>query len=100
MPSLLFMPIFLRISVKKFTKKAINWLKPGGCIILEAFNPHQLQNKTGGPKDLLMLYTENIIREDFEVCEIELIQTLRADLKESKHHEGMADIIRFVGLKI
>lgn len=85
---------------KEIHQKAINWLKPGGCIILEAFNPQQLQNNTGGPKDLLMLYTEKIIREDFKACKIELIQTLRADLKEGKHHEGMADIIRFVGIKI
>lgn len=47
-----------------------------------------------------MLYTEDIITEDFEGCKIELIQTLRADLKEGKYHEGMADIIRFVGIKI
>jgi ubiquinone/menaquinone biosynthesis C-methylase UbiE len=85
---------------KKIHQKAINWLKPGGRIIIEAFNPNQLQNTSGGPKELSMLYTENMIREDFHELKIEIIQTLRTELKEGKYHEGIADVIRFVGVKI
>ena len=48
---------------KLIHKKAITWLKPGGKIILEAFNPNQLQNISGGPKDVSMLYTESVIRK-------------------------------------
>jgi len=75
-------------------------LKPGGKIIIEAFNPDQLQNNSGGPKELAMLYTENIIREDFEGMEIELIQTTQTTLNEGKYHEGKADVVRFVGVKL
>ena len=85
---------------KLIHQKAISWLKPGGRIILEAFNTLQLQNKSGGPKDLSLLYTENIVKEDFEGLKIDFIQTLRTELREGKYHEGMADIIRFVGIKI
>lgn len=85
---------------KQIHQKAINWLKPGGKIIIEAFNPGQLQNNSGGPKDLAMLYTEDIIREDFEGMEFDLIQTTQTILSEGKYHEGKADIIRFVGVKL
>lgn len=84
---------------KQIHQKAISWLKPGGKIIIEAFNPVQLQNTSGGPKDLSMLYTEEILREDFEELNIELLQTLQTTLQEGNYHQGKADIIRFVGSK-
>ena len=84
---------------KQIHRKAITWLKPGGRIIIEAFNPSQLQNNSGGPKDVTMLYTEEMLIEDFEDVEIELIETIQIELKEGKYHEGKADVIRFVGVK-
>jgi len=84
---------------KQIHQKAISWLKPGGKIIIEAFNPAQLQNSSGGPKDISMLYTEEIIKEDFHNLNIELIETIQTTLQEGKYHQGKADIIRFVGNK-
>ncbi|MEO6358667.1 MAG: class I SAM-dependent methyltransferase [Ferruginibacter sp.] len=85
---------------KKIHQKAIQWLKPGGIIIMEAFNPNQLQNNSGGPKDLSMLYTKEILKEDFRQLQTELSQTVQTTLSEGKYHEGMADIIQFIGVKI
>lgn len=85
---------------KNIHQKAISWLKPGGHIIFEAFNTQQLQNWSGGPKDLELLYTEKILREDFKGLEVQFIQTLQTVLHEGKLHEGVADIIRFAGMKI
>jgi len=84
---------------KKIHLKAIQWLKPGGKIILEAFNPNQLNNHSGGPKELSMLYTEEMIRNDFEGLDIEILQSVRTRLNEGKYHEGIADVIQFVGTK-
>jgi SAM-dependent methyltransferase len=80
-------------------QKAIDWLKPGGKIILEAFNPNQLQNTSGGPQDISMLYTEDMLRADFVGLEIELLQLIETSLSEGKFHQGKADVIRFVGVK-
>ena len=85
---------------KQIHQKAITWLKPGSKIILEAFNPQQLQNNSGGPNELSMLYTEDMMKEDFASLNIELIQNLTTELREGKYHEGKADIIRFVGIKL
>jgi len=84
---------------KQIHQKAIEWLKPGGKIILEAFNPKQLQNNSGGPKELAMLYTEEMLRNDFENLDIELLETKTIELNEGEHHKGKADIIQFVGTK-
>lgn len=90
---------FPPVSRTQIHQKAISWLKPGGKIIIEAFNPAQLQNTSGGPKDAAMLYTEEIIKADFQELKIELIQMLQTTLQEGKYHQGKADIIRFVGSK-
>lgn len=84
---------------KSIHQKAITWLKPGGKIIIEAFNPNQLQNNSGGPRELSLLYTEEMIKEDFEILKIETLQTTQTILNEGKYHEGKADIIRFTGQK-
>jgi hypothetical protein len=84
---------------KQIHQKAIQWLKPGGKIIMEAFNPDQLQNNSGGPKELSMLYTEEMMKEDFEGLRIEWLQTVQTILNEGKYHEGKADIIRLIASK-
>lgn len=85
---------------KPIHQKAIQWLKPGGRIIIEAFTPLQLKNNSGGPKDLAMLYTEEILKEDFNGMQISLLQTMQTTLCEGKYHQGIADIIQFTGVKI
>lgn len=84
---------------KQIHQKALIWLKPGGKIILEAFNPKQLQNNSGGPKELEMLYTEEMLRNDFEGLTIEILETKTIELNEGEHHKGKADSIQFVGTK-
>ena len=84
---------------KQIHAKAITWLKPGGRIILEVFNPLQQHNNSGGPKDISMLCTEEILLEDFATLEIELLMNVQTELNEGKYHEGKADVIRFVGVK-
>jgi SAM-dependent methyltransferase len=81
-------------------KKAINWLRPGGKIILEAFNPNQLQNNSGGPKNISMLYTIEMLQSDFSSLRFDLIQNIQTTLKEGAFHDGLADVIQFVGTKL
>ena len=66
---------------------------------MEAFNPHQLMNISGGPKEISMLYTEEMLLADFSSMKIELLQTLQIELKEGSLHEGVAEVIRFIGRK-
>lgn len=80
--------------------KMISWLKPGGVLILEAFNPLQLSNTSGGPKDSSMLYTHEILQSDFNQLKTILLSTEKINLDEGTFHCGPADVIRYVGQKI
>lgn len=80
-------------------QKAMQWLKPGGKIVMEAFNPNQLNHHSGGPKELSMLYTEDMLAADFEGLQIERNKCLQIELSEGAFHKGLADVIQFVGTK-
>ena len=84
---------------KKFHQKCIKALKPGGLLLLEAFNPLQLNNESGGPKDPDMLYTTAALRDDFGNLNFKYLQELKVNLSEGKHHEGKADVIRMLATK-
>ncbi|MGM0580908.1 MAG: class I SAM-dependent methyltransferase [Bacteroidota bacterium] len=80
-------------------QKAIKWLKPGGKLILEAFNPKQIDNDSGGPKNIEMLYSEDLLREDFKDLKIEKLEILETNLSEGNFHKGKADVIRLIAIK-
>lgn len=84
----------------KFHATIQRWLKPEGKIILEAFNTEQLNYNSGGPKDLDMLYSTEILSKDFEGMKIELIETSTIVLDEGAFHQGDAAVIRFVAQKV
>jgi cyclopropane fatty-acyl-phospholipid synthase-like methyltransferase len=85
---------------KALHAKAVQWLKPGGLIILEAFNSHQLNNASGGPKNDALLYTKEMLQNDFHELKIEYLEYLETSLSEGKFHHGNADVVRMLARKI
>ena len=79
--------------------KAIKWLKPGGILLLEAFNTRQINNDSGGPKKVELLYTEEMLRKDFESLQIDQIESVETTLEEGEFHKGKADVIRLIAKK-
>ena len=71
----------------------------GGKLVLEAFNPKQIDNSSGGPKNMEMLYTEEMLREDFKELKIENLQMLETNLSEGEFHKGKANVIRLIATK-
>jgi cyclopropane fatty-acyl-phospholipid synthase-like methyltransferase len=91
----------LPVNVRKaLHRNLIKWLKPGGKLILETFCPDQLKNSSGGPKDINMLYTKEILKEDFKDLRMDSFEYIHIHLSEGKYHEGPADVIRMVATKI
>ncbi len=90
------LPASLRIRLHHSVAKS---LKPGGKVILEAFHPEQLHYKTGGPGNPDMLYTSEMLREDFRDLSIQLMDEIEWELNEGMHHRGKAFITRFVAIK-
>jgi len=79
--------------------KYISWLKPSGTLIMEAFSIEQLKYNSGGPKDIQMLFSVDELKTDFSgLTELNiLLQTV--ELNEGIGHQGMASVIRLVGVK-
>jgi cyclopropane fatty-acyl-phospholipid synthase-like methyltransferase len=71
-------------------------LKPGGVLILEAFNKNQLQYKSGGPSVAAMLYSSDELRADFSGAHIEVLDETIAELNEGKYHVGPGAVLRVV----
>jgi len=76
-------------------------LVPGGWFILEVFNPRQLEYSSGGPKDLALLYTPEILRSDLAADATLGMQEKVAwhgevQLEEGQGHRGPAYITRYI----
>lgn len=71
-------------------------LKPGGIVILEAFTPSQLQFSSGGPKQVDLLYTLDLLRNDFAGAEIVLLEEKVTQLHEGHMHSGPGAVVQAV----
>lgn len=90
------LPPVLRRTVHRQAAQA---LKPGGRLILEAFNPDQLGRSSGGPQDASLLYRLENLREDFAGCLDEILGWEgEVELNEGSGHQGPAHITRWVGI--
>lgn len=86
-----------RIQLFKELEKS---LAPNGYLIMEVFSKNQLGNKSGGPKDIDLLYSKNEIRQLLPTLIITVLEELNTELHEGAFHQGEADVIRAVAQKI
>ncbi len=85
-------------------QKLATFLKKDSFLILEAFNKQQIKNQeehphAGGPKDPLMLYDLQSVKEDFEGFEFLEAENQTIHLNEGKYHNGPGDVIRIFAQK-
>jgi len=77
-------------------QSAINALKPGGQLVMEAYTKEQMNYASGGPQDPSMLYSREMLEQDFATARISQLETLVAMLNEGKYHVGDGAIIRLI----
>ena len=87
------LPPEVRASVHRNVLEA---LKPGGLLIFEAFTPGQLRHSSGGPKQVELLYTADILRQDFHAAEALELEEAEIQLDEGRMHRGPAAVVRAV----
>ncbi len=80
-------------------RKLLTYLKPNGLIVLEAFSKEQLHNQSGGPKNLVMLYSLQELTEDFKGMNMIELYQQELDLDEGAHHRGKASVVRMIASK-
>ncbi|MBI1222134.1 MAG: methyltransferase domain-containing protein [Bacteroidetes bacterium] len=89
---------------KDYHHRLIKFLKKGGVLIIEGFSKEHLEYsaanpKSGGPKDIGMLYSEDEIRSDFQSFNVRILSTEVVELQEGLFHQGTSSLIRFVGTR-
>lgn len=90
---------------KEIHLKYQKYLKKYGIVILEGFAKSHIEvskvNERGsGPQDIDMLFTKEMIEDDFSGFEtIELSEEV-AVLDEGEFHQGKSSLIRYMGRKI
>ncbi|MGB2628441.1 MAG: class I SAM-dependent methyltransferase [Candidatus Acidiferrum sp.] len=77
-------------------RSMIKALKRGGIVVLEAFTPEQLRFSSGGPKQVELLYTASLLREDFTATEVLELTECQVELNEGKMHSGPAAVVRAI----
>ena len=87
-----------------YHKQFVSLLKPGGRIILEGFNQEHLQfnsqnPKSGGPKTKEMLFSKELLLDDFSSLKCVKLTEQVVNLSEGNYHNGRASILRYVGQK-
>ncbi|MBL0169690.1 MAG: class I SAM-dependent methyltransferase [Gemmatimonadaceae bacterium] len=95
-------PPLVRTSIHR---QLLAGLRAGGVLILEAFHPRQLGRASGGPKDVTMLYTLDMLRADvagvpdavFDEC---VAWEGETHLDEGPGHRGDAHVTRFVAQRV
>lgn len=90
--------------LSKYHKKIAELIKPNGILILEGFSKKHIElqrenPKVGGPKNIEMLFSVDSIKRDFPNFEIIKLEELEIKLNEGEFHNGLAEVIRFVGRK-
>ena len=84
---------------KRLHEAAIQTLKPGGTLLLEAFSKAQLPLDSGGPKDPSMLYDAAMLREDFRALHRVSLEETTTELAEGIYHQGIAQVVRLIAKK-
>lgn len=89
---------------KQYHRRVVDWLRPGGTIILEAFSPDHLEfqrtnSRAGGPSNIDLLYTPEILESDFEGLTFQCIEAMITRLEEGNYHVGQSAVVRMVASK-
>lgn len=91
-------------SRQRLHRKLIFFLKPGGLLLLEGYSKahHQynsIDSRVGGPDNPELLYTKDMLLDDFKDFEILTLEEKEVVMQEGSYHNGKSAIIRLVGRK-
>ncbi|MCK5729769.1 MAG: class I SAM-dependent methyltransferase [Draconibacterium sp.] len=83
----------------EYHKKITAFLKPAGTLILEGFSKEQINNNTGGPKNIDILFSSDELQNDFESFSKLNINETETTLDEGQSHQGVTSVIRVLCIK-
>ncbi|MBL7981904.1 MAG: class I SAM-dependent methyltransferase [Flavobacteriales bacterium] len=85
------------------TATLLGHLRPGGTVLFEAFAKEQLKyqplHNSGGPREADMLYTVDELRAEMPGIAFRVLEEAEVRLDEGPFHQGLAKVVRGVGVK-
>ena len=81
---------------RKLHRQVVAGLKPGGVFVLEAYTPAQIANNTGGPKDVSLMPTVELLRSELAGLVFDHIEEVERDVVEGSLHTGTAHVVQVV----
>lgn len=91
------LPSILRRKVHLGCQRA---LKPGGLFLLEAYRPAQIERDTGGPKDVDMLPSLDLLNQELASLHPILAQEIEREVLEGPGHTGASAVVQWIGRKL
>ena len=91
------LPKVLRQSIHQ---KCVEALKPGGFFILEAYTPKQLENNSGGPKNIDMLMVPSDLISELKGLRLIEVNELNREIHEGIGHNGPSAVVQILGQKL
>ena len=84
---------------RRLYSAAVNGLRPGGVVIVEAYTPRQLQYQSGGPRQADLLVSLAMLREEFRGL-IEIVgREVERQVVEGKYHSGLGAVVQYAARK-
>ncbi len=85
-------------------RKLQTYLKSGGILLMESFSKNHLKvskknKRSSGPQNMDLLYNTDQLSKDFNKIEFSLMAEEKEILDEGIYHQGLASIIRSIGIK-
>jgi len=84
---------------KEVHKQAVNGLRPGGVLVLEAYTPDQLDYETGGPGDVQLLMNLYKLKEEFEGLEFIIGREIVRDVIDGDQIVGKSAVVQILAKK-
>jgi len=84
---------------KKVHKQVMAGLKPKGIFLLEAYHPHQLEYKTGGPPTTELMMTVSDLANELDGLDFKILHEIDRDVHEGQGHHGKSAVVQILGYK-
>jgi len=80
-------------------QRAIQALRPGGHLLMEAYSPRQLGFSSGGPTRLELLIEPAQLQQELSTLQPLLLQEVERVINEGRAHQGRSAVVQFFGRK-
>lgn len=90
------LPAPLRASIHR---QVVQGLRSGGCLVLEAYTPRQLEFKTGGPPISELMMDLETLRQELVGLELEHAREIERDIREGSYHNGRSAVVQILARK-